>query len=61
MTHQTEPYSPATALAEKEPVATSPKPLGQWLVENMPRGIDLQIPDLREPERAIPFVDEPVA
>lgn len=31
------------------------KPLGQWLVENMPRGIELEIPDRREPEREIPF------
>ena len=31
------------------------KPLGQWLVENMPRGIELEIPSRREPERDIPF------
>ena len=31
------------------------KPLGQWLVENMPRGIELEIPSRREPEREIPF------
>ncbi len=31
------------------------KPLGQWLVENMPRGIELELPDRREPEREIPF------
>lgn len=31
------------------------KPLGQWLVENMPRGIALEIPSRREPEREIPF------
>ena len=33
------------------------KPLGQWLVENMPRGIELEIPD-RSSNRKIPFVDE---
>lgn len=32
------------------------KPLGQWLVENMPRGIELELPDRKnEPEREIPF------
>ncbi len=33
----------------------------QWLVENMPRGIDLELPSRRERERPIPFaaqVDE---
>ena len=35
----------------------SRKPLGQWLVENMPRGIELDIPD-RSSNRKIPFVDE---
>ena len=33
------------------------KPLGQWLVENMPRGIELEVPD-RKSERKIPFIDE---
>ena len=33
------------------------KPLGQWLVENMPRGIDLEVPD-RSSNRKIPFIDE---
>lgn len=32
------------------------KPLGQWLVENAPRGIELDLPDRKnEPEREIPF------
>ena len=34
------------------------KPLGQWLVENMPRGINLEIPDRQASERPIPFADE---
>lgn len=34
------------------------KPMGQWLVENMPRGINLEIPDGRASKRAIPFIDE---
>ena len=33
------------------------KPLGQWLVENMPRGIELELPD-RHSDRPIPFIDE---
>ncbi len=33
------------------------KPLGQWLVENMPRGIELEIPS-RHSNRKIPFADE---
>ena len=33
------------------------KPLGQWLVENMPRGIELEVPD-RGSTRKIPFIDE---
>ena len=30
--------------------------LGRWLVEHMPRGYDLELPDRRS-ERPIPFVD----
>ena len=33
------------------------KPLGQWLVENMPRGIELEVSSRRS-NRKIPFVDE---
>ena len=33
------------------------KPLGQWLVENMPRGIELEVPSRRS-NRKIPFTDE---
>ena len=36
----------------------SRKPVGQWLLENMPRGIDLELPSRREPERPIPFITE---
>ncbi len=32
------------------------KSMGQWLIDNVPRGTDLKIPDRREPGRAIPFV-----
>lgn len=33
------------------------KPLGQWLVENMPQGVELELPD-RSSNRPIPFIDE---
>ena len=33
------------------------KPLGQWLIENMPRGVELELPD-RSSNRPIPFIDE---
>ena len=36
------------------------EPLGRWLVDNMPRGANLEAPDRREPGRPIPFVDEQV-
>lgn len=34
------------------------KPMGQWLVENMPHGVDLELPDLREPHRPTPFKNQ---
>ena len=33
------------------------KPLGQWLVDNMPHGTNLDIPADRTSRREIPFVD----
>lgn len=33
------------------------KPLGQWLIENVPRGTNLEVPDRRS-NRPIPFIDE---
>ena len=35
------------------------EPMGRWLVENMPRGTNLDAPDRREPARLIPFIDDP--
>ena len=32
------------------------KPLGRWLVDNMPRGVELELPDRLDPGREIPFV-----
>lgn len=32
------------------------KPLGQWLVDNMPRGLALEAPDRREPGREVSFI-----
>ena len=35
-----------------------PMPLGQWLIENMPRGTNLEIPDRSgDSRREIPFAD----
>ena len=36
---------------------TERQPLGQWLVENMPRGTDIEVPD-RSSSREVPFTDE---
>ena len=33
------------------------KPLGQWLVDNFPRGVDLELPPRRD-AREVPFADE---
>ena len=38
--------------------APEPMPLGQWLVENTPRGTNLEIPSSRKSSRKIPFIDE---
>ena len=32
-------------------------PLGQWLIKNVPRGTNLEVPD-RSSNRKIPFVDD---
>ena len=45
---------PAEVWEEKRPPA---KPLGQWLVENVPRGTNLEVPE-RNSSRPIPFADE---
>lgn len=42
--------------AEPPPAGES-LPLGQWLIENMPRGTNLPIPNRRDSDRPIPFVD----
>ena len=34
------------------------KHLGKWLVENTPRGTNLEIPSRRETGRKIPFINE---
>lgn len=33
------------------------KPLGRWLIENVPRGTNLEVPD-RSSNRKIPFIDD---
>ena len=50
----------ALAVETKPPQAKLPprKPLGRWLVENMPRGANLEIPgDRNESGREIPFLN----
>ena len=32
--------------------------LGRWLVDNMPRGLELQVPERRDRGREMPFVEE---
>lgn len=48
---------PFVVLPEREWQAreTPRKPLGQWLVENLPRGYELELPDRAETGRATPF------
>ena len=41
--------------AEKE---SQRKPMGLWLVENIPRGANLEIPSRDEPGRGIPFMTQ---
>ena len=45
---------PAAVWEEKRPPA---KPLGQWLIENVPRDTNLEVPE-RHSSRPIPFADE---
>lgn len=51
----------AEYLARRETRADAPAkerlPLGQWLVENMPRGTNLEIDARRDSGRPIPFID----
>lgn len=43
----------------KKPTRKPPKKhMGQWLVENMPRGIELEIPCSRESKRKILFIED---
>ena len=45
---------PAAVWDAKNPAR---KPLGRWLVENMPRGTDVELPD-RTSKRAVPFSED---
>ena len=52
------PYEISVAEPIEDP-APPPMPLGQWLLENVPRGIDLELPDdIRKSSRPIPFIDD---
>ena len=46
---------PADAWHER---TRSRQPLGRWLVENMPRGVELELPDRHESERRVPLIDQ---
>ena len=46
---------PAHVWAERE---TPRQPLGPWLVENTPRGTNLEIPARRDYGLEIPFIDQ---
>ncbi len=51
---------PFVVMTEKlwQDQTNAPKPLGQWLVENAPRGTNLEIPLDRRSDRETPFVEE---
>ena len=36
-------------------------PLGRWLVDNVPRGANLDLPGRRESRRKVPFLDDDAA
>ena len=40
---------------EKAPIR---EPLGRWLIDHMPRGLDLEIPRERRSARPVPFVSD---
>ena len=46
---------PASVWSQK---AQPRQPLGQWLVENTPRGTNLEVPGGRRSRREIPFIDD---
>ena len=48
---------PAKLWHEKNPPE---KTLGQWLVENAPRGTNLEIPRDRDSKREVPFIGEEI-
>ena len=41
---------------KKEPAKKERMPFGQWLIENVPRGTNFEVPD-RKSNRPIPYVD----
>ena len=43
---------------QRLPQQQSRIPMGKWLLENIPRGIDLELPSRREPERTVPFLNQ---
>ncbi len=51
--------NPCVVVSANDWYAKTPprKPLGQWLVENTPRGANLEIPRRRGSQREIPFAN----
>ena len=49
--------SPRAADAARDETAPPRKPLGQWLLENMPQGVEIELPD-RSSKRPTPLVDQ---
>ena len=46
----------AAEVSQDWTAAEADEHLGRWLVENMPRGLDIELPD-RNDDRPIPFID----
>ena len=55
---RSKPKQTWTVAEAKARLSEPRKPLGQWLIDNMPRGTDLEIPDRHESGRESPFILE---
>ena len=42
---------------QTKPSRTARKPLGRWLIENAPRGLNLETPSRDDEDREMPFID----
>ncbi len=57
-TRQSYVVVPERVWREKAGEASPRPPMGQWLLDHMPRGEELPVPSRREQPREIPFADE---